>query len=88
VGCSQREEDRILVVPEEVAVEVEEVLFGGAEDQAYLMVAGDEWAVPAGLVAVRMVQEVGFYGRKGRGEVDQEVEAWVQDAGVGSPGEK
>ena len=35
-------EDRTLVVPEEVAVEVEEVLFGGMGDQAYSVAVGDD----------------------------------------------
>jgi hypothetical protein len=47
-GRFQLEEDRILVVPEEVAVGVEEVLSGGVGDQAYSVVAGDERVVPGG----------------------------------------
>ena len=38
--CFQREEDRILVAPEAVAVAVEEAQFGGVEDQT-CQVEGD-----------------------------------------------
>ena len=47
-GRFQLEEVRILVVPEKVAVGVEEVLFGVVGAQAYSIVAGDERVVPAG----------------------------------------
>jgi len=43
VNSSQREEDQILVVLEEGAVEVGEAPVGGVGDQAYLTVAGDGW---------------------------------------------
>ena len=46
--CFQREEGRILVVPEEVVVGVEEDLPGEVEDQTYSVVVGDEWVAPAG----------------------------------------
>ena len=93
--CFQREEDRTLVGPEEVAVEVEEVQFGGVEkvqfggveDLAGSVAAGDEWVVPAGYVAVRIFQEEGFHGCK-RVVVDLGVGVWVQVAGVGQPVEK
>lgn len=48
VGCFQPEGDQISVVPEEVAVGVEEVLFGGVGDQVYSMGAGGGRVVPAG----------------------------------------
>lgn len=48
VGCFQPEGDRILVAPEEVAVGVEEVLFGGLGDQVCSMGVGDGRVVPAG----------------------------------------
>ena len=44
----QLEEGQILVVPGEVAVEVEGVLFGRVEDQIYSVAAGGEREVPDG----------------------------------------
>lgn len=44
----QLEEGRILVVPGEVAVGVEGVLFGRVGDQTYSVAAGGEWVVPDG----------------------------------------
>ena len=44
----QREEGRILVVPEEVVVGIEEDLPGEVEVQTCSVVVGDEWVAPAG----------------------------------------
>ena len=44
----QLEEGQILVVPGEVAGEVEGVLFGRVEDQIYSVAAGGEREVPGG----------------------------------------
>lgn len=88
-GPFQRGEGHTSVVPEEAAVRVEGGLLGEVEDRTYSVVAGDEWVVPAGWVAVRMVrEEEGFHGCKDRGEVDQEVEGWAQDVGAEPPGVK
>lgn len=74
-GWFQREGDQTLVVPEEVVVQVEEVLAGGAEDRVYSTAVGDVWVIPAGWVVVRMVQEgEGSHERKDQGEAVQEGE--------------
>ena len=88
-GRFQRGEGHTSLVPEEAAAGVEGALLVGVEDRTYWVAAGDEWVVPAGWVAARMVrEEEGFHGCKDRGEVDQEVEGWAQDVDAEPPGVK